>query len=188
MSDAQPLRLYRLLQNNQASEHDFMSKAQRGIPCPVSDPEVQERWSGLSLFGSEEQARRVTRRLPMLGSFIAALDIPPGAGLRAEPTPGPGNYPPDEDPGLGTVLAGRGASDMAEVTFMFEVWELETRSLVAAYPSEDEAIDLIRQMIDHGWTTDDVVLAAENERFEPQDLPTPLTGSALDQRLTDASE
>ena len=186
MSDSQPLRLYRILQNNPASERDFMSKAQLDIPCPVSDPEVQERWTGLSLFGSEEQARRVVQRLPMLGSFIAALDIPPGAGLRAEPTPGPGNYPEPDDPGRGTALAGRGASDMPEVTFMFEVWELETRSLVAAYASEDEALELILQMIDYGWTTDELVLAAENERFEPQNLPKPLTGPALDERLADA--
>jgi hypothetical protein len=188
MSDDQPLRLYRILLNNPASARDFMSKAQLGIPCPVSDPEVQERWRGLSLFGSEEQARRVVRRLPMLGSFIAALDIPPGAGLRAEPTPGPANYDQDDDPGRGTVLAGQGASDMPDVSFMFEVWEPETRSLVAAYPTEDEALELIRQLFATGWTADAVVLAAENERFEPQDLPTPLTGAALTERLADATE
>jgi hypothetical protein len=181
MTYALPLRLYRILVNTSASAEDFMSKAQLGIPCPVADPEVQDRWSGLSLFGSEEQARRVVKRLPMLGSFIAALDIPPGAGLRAEPTTGPGHYTLGGDPGAGTSLAGKGASEVPESSFMYEVWELETRSLVAAYPSEVQAIALVRQLLASGWTADALVLAAENERFEPQDLPPLLTGAALAQ-------
>ncbi len=156
-----------------------MSKAQLGIPCPVSDPEVQRRWTGLSLFGSEEQARRVVRRLPMLGSHIAALDIPPGAGAHAEPTTGPGHYTLGGDPGGGTSLAGKGASDMPDSTFHYEVWELESRSLVATYPSETEALALVRQLLERGWTADELVLAAENERFAPQDLPPFLTGDAL---------
>src|SRR5687767_4555839 len=124
MSDQAPLRLYRILQSESPTAEDFASKAQLGIPCPVDDPEVQHRWTGLSLFGSEEQARRVSRRLPMLGSYIAALDIPPEAGLRAEPTTGPGSYPQVGDPGSGTVLAGQGGSDMPEARLVYEVWEL----------------------------------------------------------------
>ena len=181
MSDEQPLRLYRIIQNNPASERDFMSKAQLGIPCPVRDPEVQRRWTGLSLFGSEEQARRVVKRLPMLGSYLAALDIPPGAGMRAEPTTGPGHYLLGGDPGRGTVLAGKGASDVPDSSFMYEVWELESRSLVATYPSEAEALALVRQLLGYGWTADELVVAAENERFEPQELPPFLTGDALAQ-------
>jgi hypothetical protein len=145
MTDAQSLRLYRLIKNNPATQDDVMSKAELGIPCPMSDPEVQRRWTGLSLFGSEEQARRVVRRLPMLGSFIAALDIPPGAGMRAEPTIGPGHNTLGADPGRGTSPAGKAASDMPDASFTYEVWELATRSLVATYPSEAEASALIRQ-------------------------------------------
>lgn len=179
MTAAQPLRLHRILQTEQPTQADFMSKAHLGIPCPVSDPEVRERWTGLSLFGSEEQARRVSRRLPMLGSYIAALDIPPAAGARAEPTAGPGHYTIGGDPGASASLAGRGASDMPESGFMYEIWELASRSLVATYPSEAQAIALVRQLLAAGWTTDELVLAAENERFEPQDLPPFLTGEAL---------
>ena len=156
-----------------------MSKAQLGVPCPVADPEVQGRWTGLSLFGSEELARRVARRLPMLGSFIVALDIPPSAGARAEPTTGPGHYTVGGDPGSGTSLAGTGGSDLPDSSFMYEVWELETSSLVAAYPSEADALTLVRQLLAAGWTADQLVLAAENERIEPQELPPALSGEAL---------
>ena len=183
MSDDQPQRLYRIVQGEAVSAADFMSKAQLGIPCPTDDPQVQERWGGLSLFGSEEQAKRVARRLPMLGAHIAALDIPPSAGLRAEPTPGPGNYPTEGDPGVGTSLAGYGASDMPEVTFQFEVWELESRSLIASYPDEEEALDLVFELLSAGWPADRLVLAAENDRFAPESLPAPLTGDTLVARL-----
>lgn len=175
----QPHRLYRILRSERPTDDEFKSKLHLGIPCPVPDPEVQRRWSGLSLFGSEEQARRVVRRLPMLGSFIAALDIPPGAGMRAEPTTGPGHYPLGGDPGRGTALAGKGASDVPDSSFMYEVWELESRSLVATYPSEARAVALVRQLLAGGWTADRLVLAAENERLEPEDLPPVLTGDAL---------
>lgn len=165
-----------------------MSKAHLGILCPVADPDVRQRWTGLSLFGSEEQVRRVVTRLPMLGSHIAALDIPPGAGAHAEPTTGPGHYTVGGDPGAGTSLAGKGAADVPELDFVYEVWELVTRSLVVAYPTEAEAISLIRQLLAAGWPPDALVLAAENERFEPQDLPLPMTGPALAARLEDTSE
>ena len=179
MSDDRPLRLHRILRTEQPSQADFMSKAHLGIPCPVSDPDVRQRWTGLSLFGSEEQARRVSRRLPMLGSYIAALEIPPGAGARAEPTTGPGHYTLGGDPGSGTSLAGKGASDMPDASFVYEVWELASRSLVAAYPGEAEAIALVQQLLGAGWSPDDLVLAAENEGLAVETLPPFLTGDAL---------
>jgi hypothetical protein len=192
MSDQQPgerpHHLYRILRSERPTEDDFKSKLHLGIPCPVPDPEVQQRWTGLSLFGSEEQARRVVRRLPMLGSYIAALDIPPGAGMRAEPTTGPGRYTLGGDPGSGTALAGKGASDMPDTSFMYEVWELESRSLVATYPSEAQAITLVHHLLGCGWTADALVVAAENERLEVADLPPLLTGAALAERVADATE
>ena len=183
MSDAQPLRLHRILKTERATEADFLSKAHLGIPCPISDPEVQRRWGGLSLFGSEEQARRVSRRLPMLGAYIAALEIPPDAGAHAEPTSGPGLYTLGGDPGSGTALAGKGAADMPDSSPMYEVWELASCSLVAAYTSEAQALDLVDQLLDDGWSPDDLVLAAENERVDVADLPPPLTGAALAERV-----
>ena len=188
MTDEQPHRLYRIVRSDRPTEDDFKSKLHLGIPCPVADPEVQRRWTGLSVFGSEEQARRVVRRLPMLGSHIAALDIPLGTGMRAEPTTGPGHYTLGGDPGRGTALAGKGASDMPDSSFMYEVWELESRSLVATYPSEAEALALVRHLLECGWTADELVVAAENERFEPHDLPPCLTGVALAERVADATE
>lgn len=188
MTDGQQLRLYRIVRNNPPAQDDFMSKGHRGIPCPVADPEVQGRWTGLSLFGSEEQARRVARRLPMLGSFIVALEIPPGVGARAEPTTGPGHYTVGSDPGSGTHLAGRGALDVPDSRFMYEVWELEASSLVAAYPSEAEALALVRRLLTSGWAADRLVLAAENESLEPSELPPPLTGPALAEHASDGTD
>ena len=187
MSDGQPLRLHRILRTAQATEADFLSKAHLGIPCPVSDPEVQRRWGGLSMFGSEEQARRVSRRLPMLGSHVAALEIPPGAGAQAEPTTGPGHYTLGGDPGSGTALAGKGAVDMPDTSLMYEVWELATCSLVAAYPNELQALDLVGQLLNDGWSPDDLVLAGENEAIDVPDLPPPLTGAALTNRVAEAT-
>jgi hypothetical protein len=186
MSDAQPLRLHRILRTEQATEADFLSKAHLGIPCPSSDPEILGRWGGLSLFGSAEQARRVSRRLPMLGSYIAALEIPPGAAAQAKPTTGPGHYTLGGDPGGGTALAGQGAADMPDTSMMYEVWELASCSLIAAYPSELQAVDLVLLLLEDGWSPDDLVLAGENERLDVADLPPPLTGAALAERVADA--
>ena len=60
MSDAQPQRLYRIIQGEQPAEDDFVSKQGLGIPCLIDDPKIQRRWTGLSLFGSEKSgsARR----------------------------------------------------------------------------------------------------------------------------------
>src|SRR5262249_29791459 len=150
---------------------DFSSKAQRGIPCPVPDPDVQHRWSGLSLFGTEDEARRVIRRLPMLGAYIAALDIPEAAGVNVERSYGRG------DP------IGSGQPQATASGFQYEVWELASYSLIMAYDSEDEALDLVRQLIGAGWSTDDLVLGAENAGLDVVDLPPVITGAALKARV-----
>jgi hypothetical protein len=185
MTDDRPRRLHRIVQNNPPAVADFTSKAQLGIPCPVPDPDVQRRWTGLSLFGSDELARRTARRLPMLGSFIAALDIPDGPGMQVEMTPGPGHYllggPGGQPSGSGS------AADPGPVPgFQYEVWELHSRSLVATSPDEREAASLIRRMVAAGWTTDHLVLGVENEAVDVADLPPALTGAALSDHLAES--
>src|SRR5690349_2349553 len=167
MTSPSTRRLYRVVRSNPPALDDFSSKAQLGIPCPIPDPEVQHRWSGLSLFGTEDEARRVIRRLPMLGTYIAALDIPEAAGVNVERTYGRSD------------ATGDGLPQATASGFEYEVWELASHSLIMAYDAEDEALDLVRQLIAAGWSTDDLVLGAENAGLDVADLPPVIIGAAL---------
>jgi hypothetical protein len=160
-------RLHRIVQGDPPSIADFTSKAQLGLPCPVPDSDVRHRWGGLSFFGTEAEARRIVRRLPMLGAFIATLEIPDAAGVNVERAYGPSD------------AAGDGPSRPTASGFQYEVWELQSRSLIIAYDDEDVALALVRQLLAGGWSADDLVLAAENEGLDVEDLPPTLTGAAL---------
>jgi len=70
----------------------------------------------------------------------------------------------------------------------YKVWELRSRSLVAAYDGENQALALVRRLVDEGWSTDDLVLGAEDESVEVDDLPTSLTGRELEARLVDLDD
>ena len=52
-------------------------------------PEQMGQWDGLSVFATEDQARRQARALPRLGRFVAEIDIGDGS-FRVERT-NPGN-------------------------------------------------------------------------------------------------
>jgi len=67
----------------------------------------------------------------------------------------------------------------------YEVWELRSRSLVAAYQGEDEALALVCRLVADGWSLDDLVLGAEDEAVDIDSLPPSLTGRALASRLAD---
>lgn len=180
MTQSRTVRLFRITRSNPPDLADFSSKAQLQIRCPVPDPDVRRRWTGLSLFGTEEQARRAAKRLPMLGSYIAALDVPSGPGGPVEETAQPGHF----------VLSGAsGGASTPDPTppappepadgLQYEVWELQCCSLVAAYGSEEQALTLARRLLDAGWSADDLVMGAEDPRVEVEALPPSLTGEAL---------
>lgn len=174
MADDQPRRLHRIILTETPSLADFTSKAQLQLPCPVSDPEIRHRWSGLSLFGSDAQARRAARRFPMLGSFVAALDIPADAGVNVERTYGSGET---DQPGDGASVT------IPDPRMTYEVWELKSRSMVMAFDSESDALVLVRQLFAAGWSADDLVLGAEHAALDVDDLPPTLTGPALAARI-----
>jgi hypothetical protein len=185
MTQPQTLRLYRITRSNPPDLADFSSKAQLQIPCPVPDPDIRRRWTGLSLFGTESQARRAATRFPMLGSYIAALDLPSGPGGPVEGTAWAGHF----------VLSGAsGGTSIPDPTppappepvdgLQFEIWELRSCSLVASYDSEERALTLVRRLLDAGWSADDLVMGAEDPKIDVGDLPPTLTGVALAARAT----
>ena len=67
----------------------------------------------------------------------------------------------------------------------YEVWEFRSRSLVASYDSEGEAMELVRRLLDAGWAPEDLALGAEDEAVAVENLPPALTGSALAARAAD---
>lgn len=67
--------LHRIVLANPPAEHDFLSDRTRGKPRPT-DPNLEPYWHGLSAYATEAQARKKARRVPMLGTAIAVLDLP----------------------------------------------------------------------------------------------------------------
>ena len=65
----------------------------------------------------------------------------------------------------------------------YEVWELRSRSQIAAYDDEEQALDLVRRLLADGWATGDLIVGAEDEAIDVDDLPPTLTGEALAARL-----
>jgi hypothetical protein len=68
---------YRIVKHNPPTLQDFMSFQELGRqPRHPTDPEVLRRWDKVSVWGSEQQARRLAKRFPRLGAYIAKLDLP----------------------------------------------------------------------------------------------------------------
>ena len=82
---------HRVTQNNPPEREDVMSNAAQGIPPPDDDPQRAMLNDGISVFNTEQQARKKVLSLRELGinlgDYIARLDIPDGApGVRIERT------------------------------------------------------------------------------------------------------
>ena len=88
MADSQPaVRIfYRIVLNNPPTRLDFTSKIGLGIPPPVADLAIVRLWDGLSAYATEAQARRVARRYPQLGRYIAWVSIPEAGVVAYERT------------------------------------------------------------------------------------------------------
>ncbi len=81
---------YRIVRTDPPTIADFLSNRARGkARRPV---ESVREWEGLSLFDTEAQARRMARRFPRLGVYIAALRVPADGPIVVEQTFGPGHY------------------------------------------------------------------------------------------------
>jgi hypothetical protein len=51
-----------------------------------------ELWDGISVWNTEQQARKKAQAFPNLGSYIATLSVPLGGSIRIEKTLGPGHH------------------------------------------------------------------------------------------------
>jgi hypothetical protein len=65
---------YRIVRNNPPTLDDFLSDKDAGKPEP-SDPEKRRLWEGRSVYNTEIQARKKARNVPILGNFIAAVEV-----------------------------------------------------------------------------------------------------------------
>lgn len=87
-----PLTLYRVAKECPPSTDELRSpeEAKRKQPVTLSD-EDRASWDALSLWDTEEGARRIGRKYPKAGELIVRFDIPEGSGLRCVPHGPPGH-------------------------------------------------------------------------------------------------
>lgn len=79
--------LYRIIRADAPTIDDMRSYAELGIPLRHDTPAARWRASGLSVFDSLEQARRIGTGPPWHGSgFIAELRVPNDAPVKIERT------------------------------------------------------------------------------------------------------
>lgn len=77
---------HRITQTDPPTRDDFTSDAAQGIEPPDDDPVHASLHDGISVFATEQQARKKAQAFPFLGSFIARLEIPDDAPVRIERT------------------------------------------------------------------------------------------------------
>jgi hypothetical protein len=78
---------YRITRAPKQRIEDFLSDAARGEPPPI-DPRQTRLHDGISVFSTQQQARNKARAYPVLGAYIAAVELPNDAPVRYERTLG----------------------------------------------------------------------------------------------------
>jgi hypothetical protein len=82
---------YRIVRTDPPTVTDFLTDRQAGRQPP--SPHLLRLWDGRSVFDTEDTAREVAMRFPVIGSYIATLDIIEGGAISAERTlRRPGHY------------------------------------------------------------------------------------------------
>lgn len=78
---------HRITKHDPATRADLMSNLAKGIPHTDDDPERMRLNGGISVFNTEQQARKKAIAYPELGSYVARLEVPEDApGVRIERT------------------------------------------------------------------------------------------------------
>jgi len=86
ITDDGPRRtFYRIIKTPVQRPEDFLSDAAQGEPLPI-DPEHARLHDGISVFNTEQQARNKAEAYPLLGAYIAAVDLPDDGPFRHERT------------------------------------------------------------------------------------------------------
>jgi len=84
---------YRVAKRFPPGDREYETRQERQGDPPADLPdEVKRSWDALSMFDSEEGARRAAERWPHLGRRIVRYDIPEGAGIAWEQSGLPGHY------------------------------------------------------------------------------------------------
>ena len=79
-------RFYRIVKTNPPLLDDFLSNQGRGIRPLDTKSLTLWVWTGISVYATSSQARRMARRYPRHGTLMAVLEIEPGAPVQAERT------------------------------------------------------------------------------------------------------
>ena len=66
----------------------------------------------------------------------------------------------------------------------YQLWGIQAGNRIADFKSEAEALAMVRDLLDVGWTADELALGALEERDDPIGLviPPTLSGTALAER------
>lgn len=86
--------VYRIVRDDVPTDYDFQSSRARGraVADSASDLEIA-LWAGVSVYDTDERARKKARGLPQLGSHIAHLELPDGPAIPvARTTRSPGHH------------------------------------------------------------------------------------------------
>jgi hypothetical protein len=78
--------LHRIVLTDPPTLADFTSDESMGLPPADDDPSRLRLRSGISVYATENQARRKALDYPRLGEHIAVLDVPNLGPLRFERT------------------------------------------------------------------------------------------------------
>jgi len=88
-----PRTFYRIIVAETPTRDDFLSHAAKRKPCYSKDPRVRRSWDAVSVFETEDQARRKATEFPRLGAYIAELEVPDVGPIIYERTfETPGHY------------------------------------------------------------------------------------------------
>lgn len=86
-------RFFRIVRSDPPTLDDFRSHAARGrVLRPGADAETGRLWSGVSVYATEAQGRRHAKSSPMLGTYLAELEISEPGTIQCERTGGHGHY------------------------------------------------------------------------------------------------
>lgn len=75
---------YRLVETNPPTRTDFLSQEMLGRVCNSRKPRIRDLWRGVSVYKTEADVRAHARLSPMLGRYIAVIQLPADGSIRFE--------------------------------------------------------------------------------------------------------